>query len=245
MRQGQQAAIVLDKAGEICALSMGTDFVSEHEWGYKSLQKALCPPLSGQTQRGTGLWTKVPTPAKVQEVCMIQRFLKSEAEILEALRAGERVGYPPLCERLGLLYNLNELQFVRGEENGEQVAVFAYRGYGTISLNERGLELEGREYVGAWSDRDFGFKVRGLELCLKLERFAKAVQAGGGLFADSFLKQSGAQKLKGLAIARKSALSSEHWEAMYWAQEAWEAGMRSKAGAPPAAPVKLPKYALC
>jgi hypothetical protein len=234
MRQGQQAALVLNKSGEICAISTGSDYVSEHEWGFQPLQEALCGPLKGETHRGTGLWVKVATPAKVQEVCMIQRFLKSEAEIIEALRAGERVGFPPLFQRTALYQNLNQVRFLRGEEDGQPVAVFGYSVYGSdVRLNHPDLSLADNEYVGAWDESSFAFKVRGAELVAKLERFFAGVTRGDSFFADTFLKKAGETKLTGLVIALRPALSSEQWDAMYHAQVAWEAGMRHKAGLAP------------
>jgi hypothetical protein len=235
MRQGQQATLVLSKNGEICAISTGSDYVSEHEWGYKHVQETLCTPLSAVTQQGTGLWIKVSTPAKVQEVCMTQRFLKSEAEIIAALRAGERVGFPPMFQRTALGQNLDQVHFVKGEEDGKPVAVFGYSIYGPrdIRLDHPELALCGKECAGAWDSNSFAFKVRGADLVAKLEKFFAGVMRGDCFFADTFLKTSGATKLKGIAIAHRPALSAEQWDAMYFAQLSWEQGMRHKASVAP------------
>lgn len=245
MRQGKQPSIIFDKQGEIVAINTGSDFVGEHEWGYNRLQQDLCRPLTAETLKGTGLWAKVPGPEGVQEVCMIQRFLKSEPEVVEALRAGERVGYRPLYERTGLSRNLTELLFIKSEEEGQPVAIFGYSVYGATGIRAAQLVLDGQDYAAAWCADSFAFKVRGAELVAKLERFYAAAMQGESFFAGSFLQTSRVRYGVGLVIARRTKLSAKQHDAMYWAQKAWEEDMRRKAGAPPAAPVKLPKYALC
>lgn len=202
MRRGIGAALVFDKHGQIFAISTGSDAASEHEWGSKPLQESLCA-------------------ATVQDDRLVQM-----------LRQGQAVSYPSLIDRKAIRRNLDQLQFVVGEEGGEAVAVFGYSPYyglRSMRIDNRELVLGTKECVGAWDSKSFAIKVRGAKLVAKLKRFADAVKAGNAMFAGTFLKKDGNTHLTGVIVALATSLRPEHRQEIKKVQVEWENNLQLKA----------------
>jgi len=225
MRKGFDAAVVLDKNGEIFAISTGADATSEHETGSKPMQQALCQPSYKRPE--PGLLNKL-----AHAVGIAENVVLTDEQLIASLRKGEPVEYPALIDRKQISQNLDKLHFVVGEENGTPVAVFGYspRGVDAFRIEHPEIRLYPREEcTGAWDEREFAFKVSGQDMVDKLKRFAEKAQAGDALFAGTFLENFADRRLAGVIIAVKSGLSQDHLEAVAAAQAEWEATLRLKA----------------
>lgn len=204
MRKGYNPHVVLDKRGSIFAIATGSDACAEHECGSRPMQGALCNTYGGL----------------------------SEEALVRALRAGEAVTYPPLLERKRITRNLDKITFQKGAAaTGEPVAVLGYSPYGAVSLAHRELEIyrDDEFLAGAWAEDAFALKVVGAKWVSRLERFAKAVRAGEGLFAGTFLERDGKTHLSGVIVALHTGLRPEHRQAIAAAQATWEGSIQLKA----------------
>lgn len=227
MRKGFNAAVVLDKDGEIFAISTGSDATAEHEGGSKPMQHALCQPVLKQPE--PGLLGKLAQACGLTEPAPL-----TDEQLVSALRKGQPVVYPALIDRKAIYHNLDKLHYVAGTEKGEPVAVFGYSpdGLNAVRVDQGELQLYPNEkYAGAWDEREFGFKVRGEEMVGKLKRFAETAQAGDAVFAGTFLEDLEGTRLSGVIIAVKSGVGPQHQAAIDKAQREWEAGLRLKAKA--------------
>lgn len=214
MRKGYTPVLVLDDKGEIFAISTGSDACSEHECGSRPLMAALC--------EGTKLRSFYGEASDAEETAL-----------LKALRAGKPVRYPALLERKRIKSFLSELVFQTGQDKkGTNCAVlgFAVRGMRAVRLDDEELQpWKGQVVTGAWDESGFAFRVEGDELVAKLQRFHAALLAKKGLFAGTFLKYSGTERLSGVIIALEDGLTPQHHEAILTAQQDWEATVRLKA----------------
>lgn len=227
MRKGFNAVVVLDKDGEIFAISTGADAAAEHENGSKPMQRALCQPLLKQPE--PGLMGKLAQACGLAEPAPL-----TDEQLVAALRKGQAVTYPALIDRKAIQHNLDKLHYVEGKEKGEPVAVFGYspRGLDVVRVDQHELQLYPNEkYAGAWDEREFAFKVRGTEMVDKLKRFAAKAQSGDAVFAGTFLEDLDGTRLSGVIIAVKSGIGPQHQAAIDKAQRDWEAGLRLKAKA--------------
>lgn len=227
MRKGFNAAVVMDKDGEIFAISTGSDATSEHENGSKPMQRALCQPLLKQPEPGL--------LGKLSQACgLVEPAPLTDEKLVAALRKGQNVAYPALIDRKAILHNLDKLHYIIGKEKGEPVAVFGYSPRGPDALRVDHGELQfypKEEHAGAWDEREFAFKVRGNEMVDKLKRFAEKAQAGDAVFAGTFLEDLEGTRLSGVIVAVKSGIGPQHQAAIDAAQRNWEAGLRLKAKA--------------
>lgn len=226
MRKGDKAVIIFDKRGDIFAISTGSDACAEHEWGSKPMQDALSGDNVGQVLP-EGL------VASAGVALGLVKTKLNEDQLISAIRAGKKVEFLPLQERKGLRQNLDKLVFVRGEENGEPVGVFGFAVRyveNVVKLDHRELTFwREQEVVGAWDDESFAWKVRGKRLVDKLERFAKKMKDGDGMFAGTFLQEVQKENLAGVMLAVKSSIRPEHKVAIAAAQTKWEGERRLKA----------------
>lgn len=203
MKKGSDSKLVFDKHGQIFAIATGADNCAEHECGSKPLMETFC----------------------AGDAC-------SDEDIVATLREGKAVQYPALIARKHIARNLDKLIFSTSLEGGEQVAVFGYARLGEHVINADNRELSSwnkEDVVGAWDDESFAIKVRGAKLVKKLHDFAVKVQAGGGVFAGTFLANHGKERLAGVIIALQMSLRPEHRQAIAQAQSKWEGDMRLKA----------------
>jgi len=225
MRRGFNPVIIFNKRGEIFAFATGSDATSEHEWGSKSMQEDLCNP-EGAAPKSVGLLEKVTQACGITDPAP-----RTDPELIAALRAGKAFAYPQLLDRKALSKNLDRLQFITGVEKGQPVAVFGYAPRRErVAVDNRELMFyRDEEYVGAWDEGSFAFKVRGEKLVAKLKQFAEKAQAGGALFAGTFLKVHEKEHLSGVILALRDDLRTEHLQAAAKAQADWEATLRLKA----------------
>lgn len=215
MKQGNTPRILFAPDGEIFAISTGSDHCAEHECGSAAMQEHLCQGA---------------TLEKTQERKLLQRIrrhLDAQASWLGKVFS-RGVSYPELLERKRLARNLQAVHLVQGSWKGEKVASVIFSRHGApnvpMTFDENGL-------FGAWDERNFAFGVHGDELADKLVRFHQRLQAGGALFAGTFLNETlaHADRLNGVIIALEGYLTAEHRLALDKAQLEWEANMRLKA----------------
>jgi hypothetical protein len=225
MRKGFKAAVVLDKDGEIFAISTGSDAAAEHEGGSKPMQQALCQPRVKQPEPGM--------LGKLAQACgLAEPVPMTYEQLVSALRKGQPVTYPALIDRKAIRHSLDKLYYLVGKEKGEPVAVFGYssRGPEAVRVDHGELQFYPDEtYAGAWDEREFAFKVRGAEMVDKLKRFAERAQAGDAVFAGTFLEDLEGTRLSGVIVAVKSGMGPQHQVAIDKAQRDWEASLRLKA----------------
>jgi hypothetical protein len=228
MIRGHDPDTLLDKNGEIFAISTGADACTEHECGSNEMQADLCEFSGFRRRMPSGFVAQM-----VEALAANKPSMPSDDEIIALLRAGKPVEYPQLIERKSINRNLDKLVFTRieaGKDTFEPEAVFGYSPFGGVTLDNPQLSLyRDQELAGAWDAHAFAVRVRGKKLVNKLERFAKRVKEGDGLFAGTFLQDQPKKRLSGVILAVKSGLRPEHRQAIAKAQQEWEAGLRLKA----------------
>lgn len=202
MRKGYYAKWVLDRKGEIFAISTGSDATSEHEWGSAPLMECM-----------TGL---APLYAK---------------SVAESILAGRSKKIPDLLAGRMICSELPEFVFdERKLSDGTPMAAIGCtaRTHPLSNLAaHRELELSSYELSngmfcsGAWDAHSFGFAVRGEREVAKLSRFYESVKAGNGIFAGLFLRD-----LSGVVICDVSKARPEHRTLMTAAQDLFAAAVR-------------------
>ena len=217
MRRGNNTCLLMDDNGILFGFSTGSDACSEHECGSSRLQATLCAGASSLLER--------------EEAALIKQ-LRAQANpkgILSRLFPGKPVSYPQLKERKTLNHNLDKLTLLKGTHEGRPVAVFGYSPLqGALMINHPELRFNkaDQEVAGAWDERSFAIAVRGEKLVSQLEEFARAVKAGDGIFAGTFLDSS---LYAGVILARQSMRADTHQAAIENAPADFESGLRLKA----------------
>lgn len=207
MRQGFDSMFVTNNRGEIVAIATGADYCAEHECGSKPLMEALT--VSGDSDE--------------------------EADFLKAWSKGKKASYPDLLSRKRIVRNLDQIQVV--EVTGEVPELYVgYEAQGRNLLayadDMRFLKsgAKGQEDVsGAWDAEGFGFHVRGKKNVALLRKFAEQLKAGHAVFAGTFFKFSGSQRLAGVIIAIEPLFRPEHRAEIKKAQLEYESNLRLKA----------------
>lgn len=206
MRKGNQPEMVLDPKGRLIAIATGADFTSEHEWGSKDLMEAL-------------------TSTHTADKDVLARQLK----------AGKLAAVPDLmaCKRINR--NLEHIAYGERIEGGEMEASVVFDAHAQLEpFGNHYIDSElafprfsePKDIAGAWDNRSFGFRVRGEKKVLQLRAFVQALHEGKGIFAGTFLKQAGKQRLSGVIIAVEELLRPEHRAEMKKAQADFEADLR-------------------
>lgn len=204
MRQGNHPAVLLDEAGHLIAFGTGSDACAEHECGMRPMLEALTDSV------------------------------EQDADIVAALRRGEKVVYPSLLEQRRIRHP-ERLQFTERPAQGQRPAE-AMLGYARVQLAECLNELDfphpalsrGRDInlAGAWGEKAFAFRVRGDALVAALREFYQDLRNGHGVFAGLFLKSPG---MGGVIVANARRLSAGHRESIARAQTKHESQLRLRA----------------
>ena len=100
MRRGFGPQIYYTPKGEIFAFATGSDACSEHEWGSKPMQQALC----------------------------VNATFTDDANLLKAVRETKDAVFPQLIDSKTINRNLDRIYFIEGvEEGGRPNAAIVYQ----------------------------------------------------------------------------------------------------------------------
>jgi hypothetical protein len=205
MRRAYEGKLVFSVSGNLVAIATGSDFCAEHEHGAKPLMTCLT------------------------------NHADSEGDIIAALKNGEHPDYPKQLETKRIVKFPDTLVF-EVKEGDVPEATLAFMAYSRRSIADYENELRFIEDVKrqdpnlacAWSDRDFGIRVRGKKYVRGLKAFYEALRAGNVVFAGKFFQREG-ERLSGLVLADLTKLGEKDKAAAAEAQVKWESELRLKA----------------
>ncbi len=209
MRKGNCARLVFDRKGHLVAIATGSDATSEHEWGSKRLMEALCEQYA------------------------------IEATLIDKIKAGEEVTFPPLMDVKRITRFPSGLQFEETPESfgTEPEAILGYlespMGF-KFFINELMFptivgEDDDPNVAGAWDERSFAIRVRGKKYVKALKEFHEAILAKHVIFASTFFKRKDMPRLSGVVLANSLYFRGEDLAAMQQVESKYNRTLRLKA----------------
>ena len=200
MRGAREIFILRDDNGRGIAISLGADFVSEHEHGVSGIYRDFGVDVS-QIGKVPGIESRI-TKIKSPDLILKEYAIKPKGSAKRAKEIGD-IGY--IGTFLGLIP-----EWLQHRDPSEMRELSAYaRNKVSIGENGRTIYENGLDYEpisGAWSDGDFGIFARKAEDREFLRELAEAFEnndvaiwlGGGGVFKNA-----------GLCLAIASRLSQE------------------------------------
>ena len=212
MRKGNNPALVFTRNGNLVAIATGSDATAEHENGIDLLLETMTSSC-GEEQETTSL-------------------LKKQ---FEAQGNFDGIQYPDLAESRRISKLPKTYQFIKDQDADGQPQAWLgvcsgdIRQFGNSELAFPQKSIMGIErdlnLTAAWSDRDFGIRVRGAKYVKALMSLDAALKAGDVMFGGLFFKRS-EHRLSGLILVNRKLLSAEDKERLQAAQRDAESRLR-------------------
>lgn len=200
MMKGSYPRIIEAEAGQVLGISTGFNACQEHNINHEDLQRALTVLRYG-----------------------------IDDEIIAGLRAGEHVNLPHILERMRLVKNLDQIQFREISDGDTPEALIGYC-EGDITDHLGQLQIQSNQScAGAWDNRSFAFRVRGMQQVMQLKDLYRQMTLGNTCFASCFAFYDGEAQLDGVTIMVVDRLYPKYQEAVAQTQSDYLSKLRLKA----------------
>jgi hypothetical protein len=209
MRKGFYPQLVFTNSGNLVGIATGSDATTEHEIG---IQPLLCAMTSSSVDEEAvvtqlkGVFSALVKYPNLAESRRITRLPESFQYVETEGKDGQPEAWLGVCNGNITNWGRTELEFPHPH-----------------SFSERDMDV-----AAAYSDRDFGIRVRGKKYVKALRGFHEAMKAGDVMFGGLFFERP-KMHLSGLVLVNRKFLGDEDKASLAKAQRDLESKLRLKA----------------